>query len=519
MIASARECAGARPPTGRGHPHGFALCGWLFAWIFLVGWTRAAEPATASLVLIVDGLRPEYVTPAIMPRLHALGEAGVVAEAHHAVFPTVTRVNSSSIATGTSPQGHGLLQNTIWLPEVSSSAIDTGEAERLREAETKLGGRLLTAVSLGEWFQAAGRRVLAAGSGTTGSTWLLNHKPGPGAMVLSSRDLILPETMRARATAVLGPAPALAYPNRAANRWAVDAYLAIGLREFRPDVTLLWLTDPDGTAHRHGVGAPLTLEALRAVDGEVGRLLDGLAARGWRERTNILVTADHGFSTHGGPFNVAALLAARGLGADVKVVGGTQIYVGSGGEERVRRIVALLQATPWVGALFTRAATPGAREGLVPGTLAFDTIGYAHARAPDILVDPQWTADVNVHGYAGTTASGGVAGHGSSSPYDIRIRLVASGPAFKRGVRSAVPTANTDLAPTLCRLHGLDPAPTMTGRVLTELLRDGPDPATIAVTRHTARVEAPHPTGRYVLELHTSRVGATEYVDFTRTTR
>ena len=478
----------------------------------------AAEPRS-SLVVVIDGLRPDYITPAIMPRLHALGEAGAIAEAHHAVFPTVTRVNSSSLATGAYPQTHGLMHNTILLPDVSPDAIDTGEAPALWQAEAATGGRLLTAVSLGEWFQQTGRRVLAAGSGTTGSTWLLNHKAGPRALVLSSRDFVVPESMRERAGTVLGPPPALAYPNREANRWAVDAYLEIGLKEFRPDVTLLWLTDPDGTAHRNGVGSPLTLEALRSVDAELGRLLDTLAQRGQRERTNILVTADHGFSTHGGPFNLTALLTARGLAAGVKVVGGTQIYVQAGGEEKVRRIVTLLQETAWVGAIFTRAATPGAREGFVPGTLSFDAIHYRHARTADILVDPQWTEAVNAHGYAGATTSGGVAGHGSSSPYDIRIRLVAAGPDFKRGLRSSVPTSNVDLAPTLCRLHGLEPAPTMTGRVLVELLRDGPAPASVKVEHQVRKVSAPTSGGRYELELHTTRVSGTEYVDFTQTRR
>jgi len=486
---------------------------------FLLAASAVAADTRSSLVVVIDGLRPDYITPAIMPRLHALGEAGVIADAHHAVFPTVTRVNSSSLATGAYPATHGLMHNTILLPDVSPNPIDTGEAPALQQAERATGGRLLTTVSVGEWFQQAGRRVLAAGSGTTGSTWLLNHKPGPRALVLSSRDFVVPEALRERAATLLGPPPALAYPNRAANRWAVDAYLEFGLKEFRPDLTLLWLTDPDGTAHRNGVGSPLTREALQAVDADLGRLLDTLAQRGLRERTNILVTADHGFSTHGGPFNLTALLTARGLAAGVKVVGGTQLYVQSGGEEKIRRIVALLQETAWVGAIFTRASSPGAREGFVPGTLSFDAIHYRHARAADILVDPQWSEAANAHGYAGATTSGGVAGHGSSSPYDIRIRLVAAGPDFKRGVRSPVPTSNVDLAPTLCRLHGLEPGPGMTGRVLAELLRDGPAPPTLKIEREVRKVSAPIPAGRYELELHTSRVGGAEYVDFTRTVR
>src|SRR5690606_34968832 len=58
----------------------------------------AADPHR-TIVIVVDGLRPDYLTTELMPNLVALGETGVVAEAHHAVFPTVTRVNSPSIAT------------------------------------------------------------------------------------------------------------------------------------------------------------------------------------------------------------------------------------------------------------------------------------------------------------------------------------------------------------------------------------------------------------------------------------
>src|SRR5687768_15801731 len=208
----------------------------------LIGFTAlvaAPAPSRSSLVIVVDGLRPDYVTKEGMPNLHAFGEAGVVAEAHHAVFPTVTRVNSSSIATGTYPGVHGLMHNTIFLPEVSPDPIDTSDAAALLAAHTRTGG-LLTAHSIGELLAQAGKKVLVVGSGTTGSALLLNHTLPNGSALLSSRDLVRPESLRSRADAILGPAPDPAYPNRAGNRWAIDAYLKIGLSEIRPDVTLMW---------------------------------------------------------------------------------------------------------------------------------------------------------------------------------------------------------------------------------------------------------------------------------------
>ena len=478
-----------------------------------------AAAARSTLVVVIDGLRPDYITRDLMPNLLGLGEAGIVAEAHHAVFPTVTRVNSPSIATGSYPRTHGLMHNTIYLPEASPSPIDTAEAAALLQADAATGGKLLTAVGIGELFSQAGKKVLVVGSGSSGASLLLNHREFSAVGLLNSREFVRPASLQAHALEVLGPFPAATYPNRAANRWAMDAYLEIGLKEIQPDLTMMWLTDPDGTAHRHGPGAPETNQGLRFVDEEIGRLLSTLAQRGLREQVNIIVTADHGFSTHGGPFNVGALLTARGLADGARVVGGGQIYVQKGGEEKIRAIVRALQATEWIGAIFTRATAPGSRDGFVPGTLSFDAIHYQHPRAADILVDSNWSHTANRHGYSGTTTSGGVAGHGSSSPYDIRIRLLAAGPDFKRAVRSRAPSGNIDLAPTLCHLYGIKPAPSMSGRVLTELLRDGPAPETVRAEPSVHRVSTAWEGGRYEVELHQVRVGATDYGDYTQTKR
>ena len=99
-----------------------AACVWLLSTAVLSAAcgvnTQEAQRSTTHLVMIVDGLRPDYVTTELMPRLTRLGQRGVFFQAHHAVFPTVTRVNSSSITTGAYPETHGLM-STIYIPESS----------------------------------------------------------------------------------------------------------------------------------------------------------------------------------------------------------------------------------------------------------------------------------------------------------------------------------------------------------------------------------------------------------------
>src|SRR5471032_415583 len=142
----------------------------MVAAVVAVAARHADTPAPhAQLVIVVDGLRPDYVTPELMPRLYRLGQRGIVFTAHHSVFPTVTRVNASSFVTGAYPETHGLLGNTIYIPSVDAiKGLDTGERENL-EAVERREGRLLTAPTLGEILQRGGRTLLGVSSGSTGS--------------------------------------------------------------------------------------------------------------------------------------------------------------------------------------------------------------------------------------------------------------------------------------------------------------------------------------------------------------
>ena len=149
------------------------------------------------LLIVVDGLRPDYVTADVMPNLTALGARGVVFTRHHSVYPTVTRVNAASISTGSYPERHGLLGNSVFIPKVAPSRfLDTADRAALL-AIGKAEGQLLTAPTLAESLQQARHRLLVVSSGSAGSAFLLNHTVAGGAILHG--DYTLPETPRRRA--------------------------------------------------------------------------------------------------------------------------------------------------------------------------------------------------------------------------------------------------------------------------------------------------------------------------------
>jgi hypothetical protein len=475
-----------------------------------------APSGHVQLVIVVDGLRPDYVTPALMPRLERLGRRGIVFSAHHSVFPTVTRVNAASMATGVYPESHGLLGNTVYIPAVDPTrGLDTGSRENL-EAIARADAPLLTAPSLGELVPAAGKKLFVAGAGTSGAAFLLNHTVGTGAIV--HQEFTRPAAFGARVLEKLGPPPPSAMPNAALNRRAVDAYLTIGLDEIHPDLSMLWISDPDHTAHTKGIGSDASTESLRLADAEIGRIEDALAAKGLADRTNVIVVSDHGFSTHNDHLKLAALVApfARPLSdgsPDLVVTEGAINFRRAVDPARVAAIVAMLQHQPPAGAIFTRSKPGGGVEGIVRGTLSFDLARWNHPRSAEILVSANWNADKNEAGYAGKTTASGVAGHGSTSPYDVHNTLIAAGPDVREHAVSDVPTGNVDLAPTLLQLLGLKIPVAMTGRVIDEMLRTGPAITSVKVERITDTVKSPD--GGYTLTAHLSKTAGKTYLDFT----
>lgn len=444
----------------------------------LVGATLATTAAPwqstqprRHLLIVVDGLRPDYVTEDVMPTLTAVGKRGVVFNQHHSVYPTVTRVNAASISTGAYPDTHGLMGNTVFFPKVDATRfLDTADRNSLLKIADG-EGRLLTAPTLGESLQAAGRTMLVVSSGSSGSALLNNHTLAGGAIL--HHQFTMPEALREDMKAI-GPPPAADAPAGTLDRYAVDAFLKVGLRRVDPTVTVMWLSDLDSTAHDHGIGDPATIAVLRQVDGEIKRIEDGLRAAGLFDSYDIWVTSDHGFSTYTGGVDLTAVLKPfmRALpdGSPRIVTSGGAIYVRDNDQTTVRAIVAALQQTPRVGAIFTAAVQPGSSSGRVPGTLSFDAVRWTHDRSAQILFSPDWTDDPNTRGWKGTTSSNGTAGHGSSSPWDVRNTLIAAGPDLRQAFTVAAPSANVDFMPTFLTLLGLPIPASVQGRPLAEAL-------------------------------------------------
>ena len=107
--------------------------------VFLSVQQVLATDSTRTLIIFFDGLRPDYITPALMPNLYRFSLHASQGMSHHSIYPTVTRVNATSYSTGCYPMKHGILGNTIYCPELRNGKIyNTGNVSDLIEADSLL---------------------------------------------------------------------------------------------------------------------------------------------------------------------------------------------------------------------------------------------------------------------------------------------------------------------------------------------------------------------------------------------
>jgi predicted AlkP superfamily pyrophosphatase or phosphodiesterase len=497
----------------------------------------AAGNAVLNLVLVLDGLRPDSITPEETPNLWRLRQEGVNFINSHSVFPTVTRVNATAIGTGLYPDRNGIFGNTIYVREVDPAhAFGNDDHRNLLRLDAATHGRMVLAESLADILAARGKTLAVVSSGTTGSALLVDPRAPQGVGVLVNAwwdpgvRVAFPPAVSDAILQRFPPAPprgGAKDPFVAQVSWTERVLREYVLGDLKPDVVVNWLTEPDHLQHAIGAGSPAARAAIRNDDREVGLLLARLGELGLADKTNIIVVSDHGFDHGAFGVNLTDELIKAKLKAgpdsdDVVIASSGQtmlLHVRDHDPARIGTIVRFLQRQAWAGVLFTasRAGNAGgAPEGREPGTFALDLVHLERSeRAPDIVMTFPWTSAPGPFGLAGTDSTDaattgpltGTAGnHGSMSPWVVRNTFFSWGADFKRGATVRTPAANVDLAPTLLALMGLDHDVDLArfdGRPLREAFRDGPDEEQIPVEVRTYVVEAPDSGYRAAIQVTT----------------
>ena len=569
--------------------------------------TGAAAQQPHNVVLFVpDGLRALLITPETAPTMAAVRDQGVNFRNPHSLFPTFTMPNSSGLSTGHFLGDTGIFSNTLFsgypVPPAGNTLTPFIENDLvLGDIDAHFGGSFISEESI---LAAARRQGLStAAIGKLGPTLLFDHTDRSGAPTIivddwtgSANGIPLAQEIQHRLTAAGLP---LAAPSRGENGkpgnattpgtsvanvvqqgYFADVVAKVVLPLFKernqPFVLVFWSRDPDGTQHNQGdslnaltpgINGPTSLAGVKNADDNLRTIRQALDDLGLTATTDVVIAADHGFSTIGkesatspaakaqyadvppgflppgflaidianalvlplfDPDSKNARVASnahprRGNGLigqdatkpDVVVAangGSDLIYVPGKDRALAARIVEALLAQDYVSGLFVDDDL-----GPVPGTLPLSAVnlkGAAKTPTPAIVVNFRsfstgcaqpvlCTVEI-----ADTPLQQGQGMHGSFSRADTMNFMAAIGPSFKRGYVDEAPVSNADVGKTLARLLDLKIPFTgsLMGRVIEEALPGGAEPVCA-----TGAMLAESGANGLATAVHYYRVGNTRY--------
>src|SRR5665647_2596258 len=567
-----------------------------------------AEPPRNVILFVPDGLRALAVTPETAPTMAAIRDQGVNFANPHSLFPTFTMPNSSGMATGHYLGDTGAFSNTIYVGFPTAHAA--GSVTPFIESDTVLGdiddhfsGNFVDEDAI--LFAARHQGFSTAAIGKVGPVMMFDHTDRKAETTIivddatgSAQGVPLSQPMQDALKAAGLP---LVAPTRGANGAAGDAMkpgtivanveqqayfadvaakavLPMLKARNKPFVLVFWSRDPDGTQHNQGdsllkvepgINGPTSLAAIKNADNNLAELRAALDRLGLSATTDIIVSADHGFSTiskesktspaaQGRYSDVPAGLLPPGfvaldlshalalplhdpddknapvaadkypkrgnglIGADaakpdvvVAANGGSDlVYVPGKDRALTAKVVEALLAQDYVSGLFVDDEL-----GSLPGTLPLSAINMQGSS-----VTPRPTIVINFRSYstgceravmcavnvADTGLQQGQGMHGSFNRADTMNFMAAIGPDFKSGFVSDAPVSNADVGKTLAQVLGLK-IPfhgALMGRVVEEALPGGSTPA---VQQFVERAN-PDANGLATI-LVGQRVGQTRYFD------
>lgn len=377
------------------------FCAFLLLAGCATGGPRAQDRPLVILVSI-DGFHPDYLERGVTPVLSKLA-AGGARGAMRPSFPSKTFPNHYTLVTGLVPDRHGVVDNTMTDPAIPGVTFTQ---------KNSLDGDW--------WDDATPVWVSAERAGLKTATLFWPGSEAEIRGVRPSRYLAFNQSM---------PSPA-----------RVDRLLA-WLDDGRPAFATLYFDEVDTAGHNFGPSSPRLNAALASVDAAMGRLVEGLAARGIA--ANIVITADHGMAETSRD-RVIVLDDIVAMDA-IKPTFGWGAYVTlapvAGREAEVA--AALSRAHPNM-TCWTKDRMP-------------DRFQYGkHPRTPPWFCLPRtgWSIVPRAR-LGGLPAVGGNHGYDPADPA-MRAVFIGAGPGFRSGAKVAE-FDNVDVYPLLMKLIRLPP--------------------------------------------------------------
>ena len=125
----------------------------------------AAGKASHVVLMVWDGMRPDFVSEQNTPALFKLAQDGVMFTRQHPVFVTATEVNGTALATGVYPAESGVIGNKEFRPAIDAiNKTKIESLEAIRKGDQVMGNHYLRYPTIAELLHNHGRRTAVAGT-------------------------------------------------------------------------------------------------------------------------------------------------------------------------------------------------------------------------------------------------------------------------------------------------------------------------------------------------------------------
>jgi arylsulfatase A-like enzyme len=274
------------------------------------------------LIFVADGLRYVSVTPKTAPTMWRLKTEGVDFTNSHSLYPTITTVNASAIATGHYIGDTGNFGNTLYtgypVTGANGAPITFQEDDLLLgDLTAHFGGNYLNETSLIAAARQAGYATAVMGKVGPIAIQDITQRDGTGTIVIDDAlntpkgITVSPEINDAiKAAGISATAPKTNVPNTAQQQYLIAVATKVVLPKLaasgHPFAMLYWSRDPDASQHSAkdsfgklspGINSASGRAGIKDADDTLAALLAALKAQGLDKTTDVFVTADHGFST------------------------------------------------------------------------------------------------------------------------------------------------------------------------------------------------------------------------------
>ena len=224
---------------------------------------QAAGRDNYTVIISLDGLRWDYLDTYDVPFLNQLAREGVKAVMQPS-FPSKTFPNHYTLATGLTPDHHGIIANIFWDRE-------HGVEFSLSNKETRADGRYYGGDPV--WLTAKHQGVKTAAVFWVGSDVAVN-----GEHPTYWRDY---QTQQ------------LEFPDRVTE---IIRLLKLPEQD-RPHLIMAYFEEPDRSGHNYGPMNRMTRRALEDLDLLLSNLWARIQLLPIADKVNFIVTGDHGMTS------------------------------------------------------------------------------------------------------------------------------------------------------------------------------------------------------------------------------